>query len=180
MANNLFYSIKINSAVVIWNLLEVTDRYRSTVPRATWVESDKIHITLRFLGKEADRDANRDFDTLAKACANQREIRLDVKGTGTFNTKAGPRVLFAKIGDGFTRLHDLFRELGGTGSYTPHITIAKLEAAGDTSHEFGRIAEELKDKAYGKILVTDVLLCRTEGGGKPYTTLASHRLVGEP
>lgn len=71
----------------------------------SWTPPEQYHLTLRFIGEVgADR---RDAIENALAGIKVESFILPVEGTGTFPPGRPPRVLWAGIGTGHPRLHQL-------------------------------------------------------------------------
>ena len=75
------------------------------VEGARWQDSERMHLTLRFIG-EVDGAMARDIDDVLYQIANLC-FNLSLRGTGFFNERGLPRVLWAGVGDDteLRRLH---------------------------------------------------------------------------
>lgn len=172
MAGNLFYGFHVNAAKVHEQVTALIGSIKDIVPRATWTTPEKLHVTVLFLGKAPDVGA---ADRLVRACTGKAAFPIRVQGAGYFVNRQGPRVLYANVGHA-GKLVDLHSDLGGKGSYTAHLTLAKLEDKGDFEPEFANLARQLHDHDFGTALVSGITLYRTAGDGKPYEVVAEHRL----
>jgi 2'-5' RNA ligase len=100
------------------------------------VETENIHVTMRFLG-----DIN--LDTVERIFSEMKTIKfapfdVHLKGLGVFPSLSYPRVVWAGIGDGADQLRDVFNllepKLRGLGfapdnkGFSPHLTIARVRS----------------------------------------------------
>lgn len=174
MAGNYFYGFHIHGEPVESNLVGFAEKWSKTVPRATWTAYGKLHVTLKFVGKTQP-----ETESFLHLCVKTRPIKLQVKSLGIFANRSGPRVLFACMSSAETELKKLHAQLGGhPETFTPHLTLAKLEDLGDAEPEFANIAQSNTGIDFGHCLVDELRLYQTQGGGKPYRVVAWHRLLG--
>lgn len=121
-------------------------RIQRGVPGARWVPPENMHLTLRFIG-EAD---GAQFEDLVEALAEVTvpPFTLDLAGTGHFETKRVPTVLWAGVRPSpeLTRLQaKVERACQQAGfpperrSFAPHVTLARLGAT-----EIGRLTAFLQ------------------------------------
>lgn len=100
---------------------------------ASWVDEEKLHLTLRFVG-EVERPAAND---LAAALGQIRwpPFTLRVEGVGHFTRKGQPSALWARIPasaplEGLRQKVESECEAAGLGRetrrFTPHVTLARI------------------------------------------------------
>jgi len=118
------------------------------LPGVAWTRPEQLHLTLRFLG---------DIETPLGASAGLALERvrvepfiLPVGGTGAFPPRGAPRVLWAGVGQGHPRLHQLRQQIDDAllaaglaldvRSFQPHATLARVraEAAPEAVRQFLR------------------------------------------
>lgn len=173
MSGSYFYGFHIHGNPVEHNLTSFSRESSKLVPRATWTDLGKLHVTLKFVGKTQP-----ETESFLQLCVKTKPFKLSVKGLGTFNNRSGPRVLFARL-EPFTLLSALHGNLGGHAeTFTPHLTLAKLEDLGDAEPEFANIAQQNTGVDFGHCLVDELRLYQTQGEGRPYRVVAWHRLLG--
>ena len=176
MAGQYFYGFHVWGTPAS-KILQFCKDNKASVPRATWTDESKLHVTLRFVGDKCP-DAPTGMDTLARLGVKLPPIKLHVKGMGTFNNRSGPRVLFATVSP-LEELKQLNKEFGGNpATFTPHLTVAKLEDTGDAEPEFATLAQHNCTVDFGTCVIDELKLYQTQGGGKPYKVVAFHRLIG--
>lgn len=173
MSGSYFYGFHIHGQPIEDNLVGFGKEWSKTVPRASWTGPSKLHVTLKFVGKTQP-----ETESFLQLCVKTKPFKLNVKGLGTFNNRSGPRVLFARL-EPFTLLSVLHGNLGGhPETFTPHLTLAKLEDIGDAEPEFANIAQRNTNLDFGSCLVDELRLYQTQGEGRPYRVVAWHRLLG--
>ncbi len=152
--------------------------------RATWVNKDRMHLTLHF---NADADAaaeRRLLDALADPIP-QPPFNLHFASLGFFPERGSPRVLWLGIGQGLDRLQNIHREiirrLGRAETsrepFHPHLTLARFRDRVSR----GRLAEITAFQAVaGPAPIDRVTLyeSRLSPKGPTYTALAEALLKG--
>jgi 2'-5' RNA ligase len=101
--------------------------------RVTWVHSDRLHLTLEFLG-EVDEGADERARQTLEEPIPVAPFALRFAGLGLFPDAGSPRVLWLGIADGATplrRIHaELCRRLGdlakAEAEFNPHLTLARF------------------------------------------------------
>jgi RNA 2',3'-cyclic 3'-phosphodiesterase len=62
-----------------------------------WIQPERMHLTLRFLGETAVSLIPQIADGLDKVCANQQVIMLQLSGVGCFPNDRHPRVIWVGL-----------------------------------------------------------------------------------
>lgn len=123
-------------------------RLQGGVPGARWTETEKMHLTVRFIGEVDGRDADAIDDALASIRAPA--FTLELMGVGSFGGKS-PRALWAGVRDNPALIHlqrkveSALQRVGvpdETRKFTPHVTLARLNGAPK-----GKIMDFLADHA---------------------------------
>jgi 2'-5' RNA ligase len=125
------------------------------------VETENIHITMRFLGDVSVGMVEKIFEEMKKT--EFKPFTVQIKGVGVFPTLSYPRVVWAGITEGAEQLRHVFnqieprlRVLGfapDPKGFSPHLTIARVRSARNkvqlsefvtknVTHEFGNIKAE--------------------------------------
>ena len=152
--------------------------------------TERIHLTLHFLGHLPRTDVEQLEPALASVVAAHQRFRLAAAGVGAFPDIRRPRVLWAGVaGADLPRLTalqsdlgDRLRQAGVTSEdrFHPHLTLARVvrppksserNALRDWSTQWG-------STAFGQIPTHQVRLMRSQlGAGPPrYTTVATFDL----
>jgi 2'-5' RNA ligase len=125
------------------------------------VETENIHVTMRFLGDVSVGMVDKIFAEMKQVQFNPFNVQL--KGVGVFPSLSYPRVVWAGITEGADQLQTVFEQLEprlrGLGfapdqhGFSPHLTIARVRSARNkaqladfveenTNHDFGTIKAE--------------------------------------
>ena len=163
-------------------------RFRKQGPHASWVRTENMHLTLRFLGNLDEAQRARYRDELAARLAGFGPLRIAVRGTGVFPNARRPSVLWAgarvEDGDleGVQRQTEAAAQAIGlareTKSFHAHITLARIR----NPRKPGNLAETLaasRDYFGGEFTATAVTLFSSElrPGGTRYRPVRTFRLA---
>ncbi|MBA2731514.1 MAG: RNA 2',3'-cyclic phosphodiesterase [Acidobacteria bacterium] len=166
---------------------EYIARLREAVPdvRANWERTEKIHITLKFIGEiESERIEALSF-AASRAAQAVRSFAIALEGTGAFPPSGSPRILWLGINDAsgsLARLQSCLEvECASAGfareerAFHPHLTLARIRAP-----QGARGLASLHGKAdFAPIgfAVTDLVIMCSEPGqeGSHYTEISRHR-----
>ena len=131
-----FVAFDMDSESVLKRLTAVQAKLMKTGADLKVVETENIHITLRFLGNVATGTIEEIYEGMKKV----QFVPFDVKiyGVGAFPEARYPRVVWAGITDGadtlrgiFTQLEPHLRTLGfapDPKGFSPHLTIARVRS----------------------------------------------------
>ena len=110
----------------------------STKSRTRWVQPEKIHVTLKFIGHVHQTRLEPIRAGLAEVRASQ-PVDLRFRGLGFFPNEKRPRVLWAGI-EASPNLEPLAKEIDArlekleipreTREFTPHLTLARFDPPG--------------------------------------------------
>jgi 2'-5' RNA ligase len=136
----LFVAVELPDAVVnaaAAASARVRDRVRGQAPRAriTWVEHDRMHLTLRFLGEVDPGMAKRVQEVLAPPLSTA-SVAVSVGALGVFPPRGAPRVIWIGLDRGADGLMSAEREITGRleevgippelRPFSPHLTLARV------------------------------------------------------
>ena len=117
-------------------LAELSAELRKVPVRASWVQPDRIHLTLRFLGKISPEIVERLGDMLAQDYAGHECFTLRVKGAGAFPGFRKPRVVWAgvePVEGTLTSAHRIADQAAkavgvpqDSKRFNPHLTLARI------------------------------------------------------
>ena len=151
-----------------------------------FVEPDKLHLTLRFLG---DTDENKipDIDRLMnKSAEENKAFTLNINNTGVFGSSYNPRVIWFGIdhNENLTHLHTRIETaLTKVGffpdrqNFAPHLTLSRVKQLKDLKL-FQKIIGEFREKEIMKQDVKEFSLIESilMKEGPIYNTLNSYTL----
>jgi RNA 2',3'-cyclic 3'-phosphodiesterase len=132
-----------------------------------WVEPEKMHWTLQFLGNVDDLEIPAVCDAVAAAVSDVEPFELVVRGAGAFPSADRPRTLWLGAGRGANEMITLqsaielgLETLGFRGEarrYTPHVTLGRA-GRGHPPHELAAELAALADFAAGTMLIDEVTI----------------------
>jgi len=153
--------------------------------------TDRIHLTLHFLGEVASDRVDTLSPLIAQEAAGTARFELQVRGMGAYPSMARPQILWAGItGDEVGRLMDLQGRLGRALSlagfpiedrpYAPHLTLGRLRrpAAGKERGALARWQQAWSARELSRFVAHEVSLMRSElsSGPPQYTRLEAFPL----
>lgn len=113
-----------------------TSRLRGdgTTRGISWVNPDKLHLTLRFIGNCDEDEVQKVLSSARFAAENNSRFTLNISGTGVFPNAKRARVLWLRVGgevDRMAKIVDSFNEAYGSKGehevFKPHLTIARVK-----------------------------------------------------
>ncbi|MFM8734127.1 MAG: RNA 2',3'-cyclic phosphodiesterase [Pirellulales bacterium] len=121
----------------------IIERLKRAGVQAAWVQPERQHLTLQFLGDEIDdADLHRICVAIDEAASAVAPFAVAYGGVGVFPDTRRPRVLWLGVTDGeadLVRLHDALaarlEPLGFPGEarrYRPHLTLGRFRGGGHT------------------------------------------------
>ena len=132
-----------------------------------WVESENIHLTLKFLGEVDETDLYEVCKTIEKAVRDEAPFEMSIAGVGAFPTARRPRVVWAGVTEGdraLIRIHKVLDQaLRGLGyasedrPFTPHVTLGRIRRT-DTSPSLQAAIESQSLWKAGQCTVREVLV----------------------
>jgi RNA 2',3'-cyclic 3'-phosphodiesterase len=151
---------------------------RSALP-FRWVESESLHITLKFLGEVPEAKYDSVVAAIARAGAGISPFDVDMGGFGAFPSRAQPRILWvavgasALLGEAQRRVEDEMESLGFPREARPfhaHVTLGRARSrdGGVVGEQLDRITALLVYKARVRVESIDLMRSRTAPGGARY------------
>jgi len=156
-----FLAFDIDNDDVRKRLASAQTRLVQTGADVKLVETENVHVTMRFLGDVSVGMVEKIFEEMMKT--EFKPFNVKICGIGVFPSLSYPRVVWAGITEGADQLRDVFnqfeprlRALGfapDPKGFSPHLTIARVRSARNkaqlsefvtknASHEFGSIKAE--------------------------------------
>ncbi len=153
---------------------------------AKWVNPDRIHLTLKFLGEIKDEQVV-DVCNITKEVAGRHEsFELDVESVGYFGGRSA-RVLWVGTGQGCENMlqlqSDLEQQLALAGwpketrKFSGHLTLCRVRNS-KAGVKLAQVTEEYKDFKLGTISADSVSVYQSQlmPKGPVYTVLGNYRL----
>jgi RNA 2',3'-cyclic 3'-phosphodiesterase len=161
-------------------------RLREAVPeaRASWERTEKLHITLKFLGEIAPERVEVLSGAATRAAQTIQPFMLALSGAGAFPPRGIPRILWLGIEDHSGALAQLHSQLENEcevvgfarekRSFHPHLTLARIRAP-QGARELAKLHQEIVFEPI-KFDVTNLSVMRSElgPGGSRYTLISRH------
>ncbi|MBN2062521.1 MAG: RNA 2',3'-cyclic phosphodiesterase [Deltaproteobacteria bacterium] len=156
-----------------------------------WVELEKIHLTILFLGDLEESDIHRMESTIEKLCRQYSHFNLSLDGIGLFPNNKKPRVLWLGIGGSLDRMcvfrDDLqdhlepFRIKREGRAFKPHLTLGRFRNPAGNNEGLREITMKYRIISSPICPVNELFLFKSElkPSGAIYTRLNSWALTGE-
>ena len=155
-----------------------------------WVQSEQIHITLKFLG-DVDDGMIRDVCDWTSDVAQQAEpFDFEVGGCGCFPPNGAARVFWAGIANGQHEMAALagqidqaMNDLGfplENRPFNAHLTLGRIKAP-RAGHVLRETLEQIEQQPYGVQAVNNIIIYEStlERSGPIYTPIHHAALGGE-
>ena len=180
-----FISIDIEDPLVLKRIEEISREIKKTGAIIKLVESQNIHMTLRFLGEIDEKEVEVIKRIMEDKLDGFKKFEIELRGVGAFPSISNPRVIWVGVGKGSMELKTLaniinrgLKDIGThkeTRPFSPHITIARVKRYNSSLR---KKIEEYKDEDFGSIIVKEVRLKKSKltPTGPIYTTLYSKAL----
>ena len=153
-------------------------------PLIRWVESQNIHLTLKFLGDVSPVNLDQLTDALKVELASHASFNISVGGLGAFPNSHRPRIIWVGLEApiALTTLHRTVDTIAGRMGYvpeeypfSPHLTIGRV-GQGVTSADLLRIRAAFDATTVGnlgEVHVESVHIFKSDlqPGGSVYTHL---------
>ncbi|MCE4627825.1 MAG: RNA 2',3'-cyclic phosphodiesterase [Desulfurococcales archaeon] len=182
----VFIAIDVEDPLLLSRLERVKEAVIATGAPMKPVETQNLHITLRFIG-EVPRSTVEEIAGLLKTLSF-KPFRIKLQGLGAFPSPTRPRVVWVGVSEGaeeLERLHgEIEKGLSGLGirpdrqRFHPHLTLARIKGSRNI-HRLARLIAELQDVEIGEMLVDRIRLKRSilTRQGPIYETLEEVRAV---
>lgn len=166
----LFVAVELDPVVVqkmAEGVEEVRRRATMRAPRARigWVPAERLHVTVRFIGRIDEPHAEAIAVALEPEVAVKR-FEVTIQGVGAFPERGAPRVIWAGITAGIESLAALEQEvtarLAEVGvpceerPYRPHVTLGRVREA--TGLRSGPLLDGLSTRRFGTSRVEAITL----------------------
>ena len=156
-----FLAFDIENDDVRKRLSSVQTRLVQTGADVKLVETENIHVTMRFLGNVSIGMIEKIFEDMKKT--EFKPFNVQIQGVGVFPSLSYPRVVWAGITEGKDQLRDVFTKIEprlqvlgfapDPKGFSPHLTIARVRSGRNktqlaefvnknASHKFGTIKAE--------------------------------------
>ncbi|RLD10411.1 MAG: RNA 2',3'-cyclic phosphodiesterase [Chloroflexota bacterium] len=174
------------------SLEQVISNLQEQLPAALvrWVDSDKIHLTLKFLGDISSKNLEIVKKIVASEAAKRHTMEIGIGGIGAFPKTHHPRVIWIGV-EAPSELDDLRRGIE-TGvarlgyerdkyDFTPHLTLGRVsrKTSGKDIRKVGDVLHNFSVGYLGAARVDAVHVYRSDlrSDGPTYTRLFTAKLA---
>jgi 2'-5' RNA ligase len=183
----LFIAINFPSALRS-SLFEATQPLREAAPTARWVDADRLHLTIKFLGEQPETAVLPLLGVLRSVGERFDPIALELGGLGAFPNLRRPRVVWMGVqGDPKLELvhHDVEIACQTLGMepegrpFRPHLTLGR---GGDPRVDAMALMRASKTVSFSEEVMIDALdlMVSEQADGRPrYRLLGSATLSRE-
>jgi 2'-5' RNA ligase len=164
-----FLAFDIDDQKILQKIGHVQRMLANTGADLKLVNSQNIHLTIRFLGDIHPPMVDQIYEEMKQVTFSPFKIELD--GVGAFPKPAYPRVVWAGIRDGAEELKNVFEQLEprlrGLGfhpdnkGFSPHLTIARVRS-GRNKAKLAELIHELMDYEFGTVTGKTLRLKKSE------------------
>ncbi len=153
---------------------------------AKWVNPDKMHLTLKFLGEIKDEQVVDVCNIVEDVAGRHKSFELDIESVGCFGGRSA-RVLWVGAGEGSNSLLPLQKDLEQhfasagwppeTRKFAGHLTLCRVKNS-RAGVELAAMTEDYKDYKLGTILADSVSVYQSQltPRGPIYTVLGRYKL----
>jgi RNA 2',3'-cyclic 3'-phosphodiesterase len=152
-----------------------------------WVESDQIHMTLKFLGEVRPERVSGVEAAVVRVASKTRPFTMQMGGSGAFPTTRRPKVIWlgAEASPELRCLkHDLEWELAPLGfdrevrAFHPHVTLgrSRVDARAGDFRGFEELVAAMEFRAEITVRSVDLMKSALSTKGARYEKLVSARL----
>lgn len=167
---------------------EICTFFKQKIPNNAlkWVETENLHLTIKFLGEINENKLEQVKHTLTHALIGLKAFTVHVSGLGVYPNWAAPRVVWLGItgGEPLINIHSILDknltslDINSEGRpLSPHLTIARVRKNIDqaTLKKISDTLAQFKVESLGSIIIDRVHLYKSvlSPAGPSYTRLHS-------
>jgi RNA 2',3'-cyclic 3'-phosphodiesterase len=162
-----FIAVELSPAVVA-RAVSLVELLRPAGTDVKWVESQNMHLTLKFLGDVREEDTVDVCRVVTKTAAEFEPFEIALGGAGAFPNSRRPRTLWIGVEQGVKELTNLQtaveRALAKRGfpkegrAFHPHLTIGRVREGGPAMAELGQLIDGQAEFAAGASTVRELVV----------------------
>lgn len=176
----LFIAVETPSSIIP-KIATIRDRLRTSDAHVRWEPDEKLHATLKFLGKTDERLLPEIVLYIRRVALTDSPLLLRYKGVGCFPNRRAPRVIWVGIEDLNGSLHSLQEKIQSVfiplgfdreeREFHAHVTLGRVKDNGNI-HSLLRMMESTTFESQAAE-IREVALINSElkPNGSVYTTL---------
>ncbi len=181
----LFIAIKIETDN---NFLSTYQELRKllVMEKIKWVAPQKMHLTLKFLGKTTDDQLLRLHDVLPGVASRYSEFDMQFNKAGIFGSSYRPRVIW--LGDEQSQEvrslgEDMLDSLDAAGfardrqNFVPHLTLGRIKQI-NSKKQFQKVMDQFRSAFSLRVRVNEIVLYQSilKPAGPLYIALKKYKL----
>ncbi len=158
-----------------------------TTQNIRWVEPDKFHVTLKFLGDTSDEAVSLVNNVIIDTLVSKRSFNIELIKTGIFGSRYDPRVIWFGIDNCIPLVNiasELISNLHDAGfekdrqNFVPHLTVGRVKKISDKLM-FNNSIEKFRNSYFQSYEINEVLLLESvlSRKGPIYKVISSHKLI---
>ena len=161
----IFTAIKITPNDKFLNLLKHLKTNLSD-EKIKWVDSNKLHITLKFFGDINKNEIPKIIEAHKNICSNHSSFKLNIENIGIFGSSYKPKVIWLgikpvenikAIAYGIQRSFILQGHKADNQNFVPHLTIGRIKSI-ENKIIFQKIMSQYKNVLIQSLVVTEIIL----------------------
>jgi 2'-5' RNA ligase len=165
----------------------VQERLKAARADVKWVESERLHLTLKFLGQVEVSAVGPIIDAIRSVTSGRAAVRLALAGVGAFPQVRAPRVIWVGVRDEARALTELQVQLDvrleplgfrrEERSFAPHLTLGRVRGLA-RREQLALALASMSAEPLGEMLVDRIALMQSDlrPEGPHYTVLHSFPL----
>ncbi len=179
-----FVAVSLSSAVQS-SVEKLIRSLRQEIDGVKWVDTQNLHITLKFLGDVPMNELHRIIAAIQRGAESVETFDLEFRGCGVFPNAEQPRTIWIGAGQGSeeltvaaTAIEDELFKLGFPKEhrrFSPHLTIGRVKRDVRVSEAVSGFLTERSELAFGSSGVDEVIVYSSEltRNGPIYDELAT-------
>ncbi len=185
-----FVAVEI-SAAIREKAGQLIDKLRASPADVKWVDTNNMHLTLKFLGDVPAREIVDVCRAVEQGAAEVGPFELEIRGAGAFPNVRRPRTLWLGVATGeaeMVTLHDRIekplKKLGYRPEHRrfhPHLTIGRVRRGGGSAvADLGELIAGQAEFHAGQLRVREVVVfsSQLDRTGPTYEALGRAKLGG--
>jgi 2'-5' RNA ligase len=169
---------------------ELIERLRAAGTEVKWVETENMHLTLKFLGEVPTLEIPEVCQAVQRGAAAVEPFEFEIRGAGAFPSAGRPRTVWLGSGAGekeMVALHGhVEARLAKLGyrkehrRFLPHLTLGRVRGGGPTMAPLGELIQHNADFPAGRVTVSEVVVFSSQltSDGPIHAVLGRGRLGG--
>ncbi|MEW6620041.1 MAG: RNA 2',3'-cyclic phosphodiesterase [bacterium] len=175
-------------------LKETLSKFQSELKKANadvkWVNSDGMHITLKFLGNCLIGQLESVYQMVLEATSDFKQFTLSLTSVGAFPSLSSPKVIWVGVDKGKEECIELSKRIDNNllrlgfpieqRESIPHLTLGRIKSP-QRKDDLSKLISTLKPPAFGQMEVAkiEVMGSQLTPKGALYTTLQELPLMKE-